>query len=77
MIPLVFPNGESYCVEIKRSASASISRGFYKVIADVQPSRSYVIFPTDETYPGKKSISMSDLQTFLAELADKFDKMAA
>jgi len=74
---LVFPNGEIYCLEIKRSASASISRGFHEVITDVKPSRAYVIIPSGETYPGKNNIWMSDLQRFLAELAGKINTMAA
>jgi predicted AAA+ superfamily ATPase len=54
-----------YCVEIKRAAT--IARGFYEVIKDVEPESSYVIVPEGESYPTKDNITVVNLDTFLKE----------
>lgn len=64
---LVTPQGKKFCVEIKRSAAAPISRGFYEVIADVKPEKSFVIVPDGESYPLKNDIIVVSLSTFLKE----------
>jgi hypothetical protein len=66
-IIIVAPSGKKYCIEIKRSQSASISRGFFEVIKDVKPQHSYIISETGEQYPKKNGIQMTNLETFLIE----------
>lgn len=64
---IVTPDGKKYCIEIKRSQSASIPKGFFEVIKDVQPERSFVISETGESYPTKDGVQMINLDNFLAE----------
>lgn len=64
-IILVTPGDKKYCIEIKRSASASISRGFHEVIKDVKPKKSFVIAESGESYPTKDNIEVTSLDTFL------------
>ncbi len=64
-VVLVAPNGKKYCIEIKRSQSAGISKGFYEVIKDVKPEASFVITETGETYPIKDNILVTNLDRFL------------
>jgi uncharacterized protein len=66
-IVLVTRQGK-FCIEIKRSASASISRGFYEVIKDVQSIQNFVIVPDGENYPTKENIFVTSLDRFLTEL---------
>lgn len=64
---IVTPDGKKYCIEIKRSQSASISKGFFEVIKDVKPQQSFVISESGESYPTKDGVQMVNLETFLAE----------
>jgi uncharacterized protein len=64
---IVTPDGKKYCIEIKRSQSASISKGFFEVIKDVQPEQSFVISESGESYPTKDLVQMVNLETFLTE----------
>lgn len=63
-IVLVTAKGK-YCIEIKRSASASVSRGFYEVIEDVKPEKSFVIVPDGESYPTIHNVWVMNLDDFL------------
>ena len=65
-VVLVTPQGK-FCIEIKRSGSAAISRGFYEVITDVEAEKSFVIVPDGESYPAKENIEVVSLNTFLKE----------
>lgn len=62
---LVTAAGKKYCIEIKRSAAAKISRGFYETIADIQPEKSFVIVPETEHFPKNEAVWMSSLDHFL------------
>jgi hypothetical protein len=66
-IILIAPDGKKYCIEIKRSQSASVSKGFYEVIKDVRPETSFVIAESGETYPAKDNILITTLDSFLKE----------
>ncbi len=68
---LVAPNGKRYCVEIKRSQGAGISKGFFEVIKDVVSDQSFVITESGESYPTKEGVQMVNLETFLAETLPK------
>jgi predicted AAA+ superfamily ATPase len=49
---LEFSSTEKWAIEIKRSTSPSLSKGFYVACEDVKPQRRYVV------YSGKDSFSM-------------------
>lgn len=56
--------GQTWAIEIKRSLSPNPERGFYSAIEDVEPSRSFVVYPGTERYriaPNIEAISLPDL----------------
>jgi predicted AAA+ superfamily ATPase len=63
-VVLVTPLGK-FCIEIKRSGSAAITRGFHEVIADVKPLKCFVIVPEGESYPISEMIEVVSLDAFL------------
>lgn len=56
--------GRTWAVEIKRSLSPTPTRGFYSAVEDVQPSRSFVVYPGTERFrvaPNIEAIGLPDL----------------
>ena len=47
---LSFPGGRPWAVEIKRSLSPRIERGFHAACADINPVRRFVVYPVEDTY---------------------------
>ena len=47
---LSFPDGGLWAVEIKRSLSPRLERGFHAACADISPVRRFVVYPGDDTY---------------------------
>ena len=59
-----WPTGERWAVEIKRSSSPKLSRGFHEARADVKPTRCFVVAPITSSYPlaeGVEAISLPEL----------------
>lgn len=62
---LTLPRGNLWAIEIKRSLAPKVEKGFYKAREDINPNRSFIIYPGDETYPLSediKAISLYDLE---------------
>ncbi len=53
---LSWRNGEEWAVEIKRSLTPSVERGFYSALADLEPERAFVVYPGEERYRLRQSI---------------------
>jgi len=53
---LDFPGGERWAIEIKRSLAAKMSRGFHMALADIAPSRAFVVHAGDDRYPLSKAV---------------------
>jgi predicted AAA+ superfamily ATPase len=47
---LAWPSGELWAMEIKRSLTPKLERGFHAACADLKPTRKWVIYPGTETY---------------------------
>lgn len=47
---LAWPNGDLWAVEIKRSLTPKVERGFHSACADLKPVRKLVIYPGAESY---------------------------
>lgn len=62
---LAWPDGSLWAVEIKRSLSPKVERGFHAACDDLAPARKYVVYPGQERYPLAKDIEAISL----AELA--------
>lgn len=47
---LQWPDGRTWTLEVKRSASPKLGRGVRSALADLDPERSFVVYPGDERY---------------------------
>ncbi len=63
---LDLPGGEQWAIEIKRSLTPKLEKGFYAACNDIQPTHKWVVYPGEETYPigdGVQAISLRQLCT--------------
>lgn len=47
---LLWPDGSLWAVEVKRSLSPKLERGFYSACADLTPAKKFVVYPGVERY---------------------------
>ena len=69
---LRWPGGESWAIEVKRSLSPKIERGFYLACEDLRPSRQYVVYPGAESFalsPATEAVPLGELCRQLASKA--------
>ncbi len=64
---LVWPDGTLWAVEIKRSLTPKLERGFYAACADLAPAKKFVVYPGSERYRMATDIEAIPL-VLLAEL---------
>jgi predicted AAA+ superfamily ATPase len=63
--------GERWAIEIKRSLTPRLEKGFHAARLDLKPARSFVVYPGHERYPlaeGVEAIGLGDLAQELASL---------
>jgi uncharacterized protein len=48
---LVWPGGNMWALEFKRSLSPKVERGFHSACEDLKPTRKWVVYPGQESYP--------------------------
>ncbi|MDE0309005.1 MAG: ATP-binding protein [Acidiferrobacterales bacterium] len=69
---LEFPGrSEIWAIEIKRTLSVKLTRGFYHACEDIQPHRSFVVYSGQERYPvseGVDAIGLPDMLQLLTEV---------
>lgn len=61
---LAWPEGRLWAIEIKRSLSPKVERGFHAACGDVNPERKFVVYPGAERYrlaPDIEAISLAEL----------------
>jgi len=66
---LAWPDGTLWAVEIKRSLSPKVERGFHAACDDLAPARKFVVYPGQERYriaPDIEAISLAELATALS-----------
>jgi predicted AAA+ superfamily ATPase len=69
---LKFRTGEIWAVEIKRGLSPSLTKGFHSALADVNPTKSFVVYGGEDRFklkPGIEAIGLRLLQEELLALA--------
>lgn len=66
---ITWPNGEHWAIEIKRSTTPKVERGFYSACDDIQPSRKWLIYPGADAYPLVDDIQVMPLQVAMQALA--------
>lgn len=69
---LVFPSGEQWAVEVKRSLTPKPEKGFYFACHDLKPTRSFVIYPGEDRYPLSDQTDVIGLMDFLALLVSTY-----
>ncbi|MCZ0932281.1 MAG: ATP-binding protein [Oligoflexia bacterium] len=57
-----------WAIEIKRSLSAKIERGFYQACADLKPIRSFIVYAGEERYPVSDKVEAIGLYEMAQEL---------
>lgn len=65
---LEMPDQSLWAIEIKRSLSPKLQKGFYYAQADLNPKKSFVIYAGHERYPLANNVEAISLYDFLAEL---------
>lgn len=69
-IDLVIERGDGarWAIEIKRSLSPRVERGFHLACADIEPSRAFVVYAGDARYPLSESLEAIGISELAAEL---------
>jgi predicted AAA+ superfamily ATPase len=65
---LSWPDGREWAVEIKRSLAPRVERGLRSALADIEPERSFVVYPGSERYrlsAGVEAIGLAELLALL------------
>jgi predicted AAA+ superfamily ATPase len=68
---LQWPGGELWALEIKRSLTPKVERGFYEACADLNPSRKIVVYPGTEPYPMGNDVHAMPLLQLCVELHNR------
>ena len=61
-------DGTRWAIEIKRSLSPRVGRGFHLACADVEPARAFVVHAGDDRYPVSDSVEGIGIRALAAEL---------
>lgn len=64
------PSGKRWALEIKRSLTPKLSRGFHQARLDLKPDRSLVVIPSGDGYPLADGIEVMPLYRVAEELQD-------
>ena len=65
---LSWPDNTLWAIEIKRSLSPKVEKGFHSACLDLNPARKLVIYPGEETYRLSEDIQAMPLHAAMAEL---------
>ncbi len=68
---LTFPDQTTWAIEIKRSLSPSLQKGFYFAQEDIQPAQSFLVYPGTETYSIAEGVKAIGLIAMLSLIAGK------
>lgn len=68
---LSWPDGDLWAVEIKRSLSPKLERGFHTACADLAPNRRYVVYPGKERYPIAQGIDAVPLEEMIRVMGNQ------
>ena len=65
---LTLPGGRLWAIEIKRSLTPKVERGFHHACLDLKPERRIVVYPGPERFPLKDAIDVLPLHALGTEL---------
>jgi predicted AAA+ superfamily ATPase len=60
---LALPNGRVWAIEIKRSLSPKVEKGFHLACEDLKPERKIIVYPGTERFPLSHGVEAVDLTT--------------
>lgn len=66
---LNWPDGSRWAIEVKRSLSPRVERGLHSALADIEPERSFIVYPGSERYPVGAATSAIGVADLCAEVA--------
>jgi predicted AAA+ superfamily ATPase len=67
---LTWRDGREWAVEVKRSLAPKVERGLRSALNDLQPERSFLVYPGAERYRLEAGVEAIDLASLCAEIAD-------
>ena len=62
--------GEHWAIEVKRSTTPKVERGFYSACEDIKTVKKWVIYPGAEVYPLGGGVQVMPLHIAMRSLAD-------
>ncbi len=68
---LRFPDGALWAVEFKRSLKPRPGKGFHHACADLNPGRSFIVYPGEEAFPLTREVEALSLPALAKLLAEK------
>lgn len=66
---LAWPNGDLWAIEIKRSLTPKLERGFHAACDDLKPTRKLLVYPGADTFPLGHDVQAMSLAALCRELA--------
>ena len=66
---LAWPSGELWAIEIKRSLTPKVERGFHAACEDLSPARKLVVYPGQESFPLGQGVQSVPLAALCQEIA--------
>lgn len=66
---LTWRDGREWAIEVKRSAAPKLERGMRSVLEDLQPERSFMVYPGSERYRVAEGIEAIGLAELCAEIS--------
>ena len=71
---LTFPKKEVWAIEIKRSLSPTVEKGFYYACEDIEATQRFVIYPGMDRFPLSHQIEVISLLGLMQEIDRKHEK---
>jgi predicted AAA+ superfamily ATPase len=66
---LNLPNGQTWAIEIKRSLTPRVEKGFHSACEDLRPDRKFLVYPGGERFPVAPGIDAVGPDGLAQELA--------
>lgn len=64
------PGDRPWAIEIKRSLTPKVGKGFYLACEDIKPARRIVVYPGTQTFPLRESVEAMALKSAAQDLLD-------
>ena len=65
----MWPDNTKWAIEIKRSLSPTLERGFHAACADLEPQVRFVVYPGSTAYPVRDDVTATPLADLVGRLA--------